>query len=167
LGVDKLHIADDLRKARDAETAHLEAVLKDAGAKALRLARISDVLRTRGFASGDGFGLQIAQGTEPRLWLDLKTSVAMRPDAGTYQLSVCGQDRIDVVLETQNLDEMVAEASRHLAHEGVMAARQAAKLDSKPASPAPGMLIYVWMMGVMTGVAVLALCAILLKIIHI
>jgi hypothetical protein len=167
LGVEKLRIADDLRQARDSETAHLEAILKDAGAKALRLARISDILRARGLASGHGFDLQIAQGTEPRLWLELKTSVAMRPDAGTYQLSVHGRDRIDVVMETKNLDEMVSECSRHLAHAGVLAARQTEGQEPKPGGSGQAMLIYVWMMGVITGVAVLALCAILLKIIHI
>jgi hypothetical protein len=166
LGVEKLRIADDLRQARDSETAHLEAVLKDSGAKALRLARVKDVLRARGLAAGETFDLKIAQGVEPRLWLDLRTSVAMRPDAGTYQLTVHGREKIEVVLETKNLDEIVAECSRHLAHAEVVGARAMSMEELMPAPASQAKLIFVWMLGVFTGVAVLALCAILLKLIH-
>lgn len=163
MGVELLRIGDDLRQARDSESAHLEAVLKDSGAKALRLARLRDVLRDR---SDTQLDLQMLPGIEPRLWLDLRTCVVMRPDAGTFQLASHGHDRIETILETGSLDEMVAACSSRLAHGQVFASRQANNRDASVPEIAPAFpstLVYVWMMGVITGVAILALCAIYMK----
>jgi hypothetical protein len=160
LGVERLRIGDDVRQARDSETAHLEAVLKDSGAKALRLMRLRDILQQRGT---DALDLQIAPGVECRLWLDLNTSVVMRPDARTYHLSVQGRDRIETVLETESLDAMVTECSRRLAFERLAALRQAPPADSRKRAVSQTTLLYVWMTGVVTGAAVFALCAVLLK----
>ena len=161
LGVELLRVRDELRQARDSETAHLEAILKDEGPKALRLARLRDILRER--SNSDSLDLQSMAGLEPRLWLDLSTCIVMRPDAGTYQLSVHGRDRIEILLQTGNLDEVVAECGRRLAHGRVAASRQPINTDSVVTQAKPTLLVYVWMTGVVTGIAVLALCAILLK----
>jgi hypothetical protein len=161
LGVELLRVRDELRQARDSETAHLEAILKDEGPKALRLARLRDILRER--SNSDSLDLQSMAGLEPRLWLDLSTCVVMRPDAATYQLSVHGRDRIETVLQTENLDEVVAECGRRLAHGRVAASRQPINTDSAVMQAKPTLLVYVWMTGVVTGIAVFALCAILLK----
>ena len=161
LGVELLRVRDELRQARDSETAHLEAILKDEGPKALRLARLHDILRER--SNSDSLDLQSMAGLEPRLWLDLRTCVVMRPDAGTYLLSVHGRDRIETVLQTENLDEVVAECSRRLAHRQVTASRQPINTDLALAQASPTTLIYIWMTGVFTGVAIFAICAILLK----
>jgi hypothetical protein len=161
LGVELLRVRDELRQARDSETAHLEAILKDEGPKALRLARLRDILRERG--NSESLDLQSMAGLEPRLWLDLGTCVVMRPDAGTYQLSVHGRDSIETILQTANLDEVVAECSRHLAHRQVAASRQPTNTDLALAQASPTTLIYIWMTGVFTGVAIFAICAIFLK----
>jgi hypothetical protein len=156
-----LRVRDELRQARDSETAHLEAILKDEGPKALRLARLRDILRER--SNSETLDLQSMAGLEPRLWLDLQCCVAMRPDAGTYQLSVHGQDRIDILLQTESLDDMVAECSRRLAHGQVLRSRQDQPVKSPPAIASSSTLIQVWMTGVATGIALFALCVILLK----
>jgi hypothetical protein len=161
LGVELLRVRDEIRRARDSETAHLEAILKDEGPKALRLTRLRDMLRDRGY--GEDLDLQNLVGLEPRLWLDLSTCVVMRPDAGTYQLSVHGPDRIETILQTENLDDMVVECSRRLAHGRVADSRLPIGKNPTLAPFAPTTLIYVWTTGLVTGLAVFALCAILLK----
>lgn len=161
MGVELHRIGEDLRQARDSESAHLEAILKDDGPKALRLARLHDILRER--SNAETLDFQAMAGLEPRLWLDLNSCVVMRPDAGTYQLSVHGQDRIETILETENLDEIVAECSRRLARTQVQIARSTQSAVPQVDTASPTTLVYIWMTGVFTGVAIFAVCAMLLK----
>lgn len=166
LTVEMLKIREDVRQARDAESAHLEAALKIHGAKVLRLARLKDVLRERGFDEQTGFELRVIPGEEPLLWLDLRHCVVMQPDAGTYRLALHGIDKIDVALETASLDETVAACTKVLAHSLVRSHRS---------EPTPALqhdlivsinnttLLYVWLTGVITGIAALLLYGILLK----
>ncbi len=166
LGVELLQIQSDVRRARDAESAHLEAALKIDGAKYLRLGRLRDVLRERGFGENDYFELRVTPGEPPQLWLDLRHRVTMEPDAGTYRLSVHGVDQIDIALETTSLDETVAACIKVLAHSMVRATRDAPLHDVESdaqTSSNHATLVYVWLTGVITGIAALSLYAIILK----
>jgi hypothetical protein len=165
LGVELPRIQDDVRLARDAESAHLEAGLKIDGAKYLRLARLRDILGERGFHQSEYFELKAALGNAPQLWLDLRQCVTMEPDAGTYRLAVHGADTITTSLETNSLDEIVAACSKQLAHGVLQQSRTAPILphgDSVITSDS-ATLIYVWFTGVVTGIAALTLYAILMK----
>jgi hypothetical protein len=165
LGVELRQIHDDVRRARDAESAHLEAVMKIDGAKYLRLARLRDILRDRGFNENEHFELKTTPGTEPQLWIDLRNCVTMQPDAGTYRLSVHGVEAIETALETTSLDEIVAAVSKLLAHGVLQRLRRApvSAQDESVSTSNHGTLLYVWFTGVVTGVAALTLYAIIMK----
>lgn len=165
LGVELPRIQDDVRHARDAESAHLEAALKIDGAKYLRLARLHEVLRERGFNDVEHFELKMIPGTEPQLWLGLSHCVTMEPDSGTYRLSSHGVDKIETALETTSLDEITAATAKLLA-QGIVrksrAAPAAIQNDNITVSN-HATLVYVWLTGVVTGVAALTLYAIIMK----
>ena len=153
--------ADGLRKARDAETAHLEAVLKVNGAKYLRLAHLRDLLSPLG-----SIELKAEMGDEPQLWLDLSHRVTMDPDAKTYHLAYIAPNQINTLLQTGNLEEAVKAAENVIAHHAVNVERAGGQHQVRmPASPAwrHATLVYVWLTGVITGGAALAMYLIYLK----
>ncbi len=162
MAAEVLQIRDDLRRARDAESAHLEASLKIQGAKSLRLQQLRDILRERGFANAPDLELNTIPGEEPQLWLSLSHCVVMQPDASTYRLMLHGQNQIETIIETMNVSDTVANCVRVMAHAEVSAARNPAVVEISPLWN-QATLIYVWMTGVVTGVAALTLYAILLK----
>ena len=166
LSVDGLRIQDDVRQARDAETAHLEAVLKVHGAQSLRLQQLRDVLRDRGFGEQVGFDFSVLPGVEPRLWLDLAHCVTMEPDAGSYRLKFHSPNQITTILETRSLDDVVVACARVLSHSKIKAAR-AGVVELMSAEPvlhwAQTTLVYVWFTGVLTGIALLTLYVIIMK----
>ena len=165
MGVELPRIQEDVRQARDAESAHLEAALKIDGAKYLRLARLRDVLRDRGFHENEYFDLKLLPGTEPQLWLDLKHCVTMQPDAGNYKLSVHGVETIEPALETTSLDEIVAACSKLLAHGILQTSRRSevANLSGTVSTSNHATLLYVWFTGVVTGIAAFTVYAIIMK----
>jgi hypothetical protein len=165
LGVELPRIQDDVRHARDAESAHLEAALKIDGAKYLRLARLRDVLRERGFNDVDHFELRMMPGTEPQLWLGLSHCVTMEPNSGTYRMSIHGVDKIETALETTSLDEIVASSAKLLAQGIVRKFRVAPVATQNDAATSTNhtTLVYVWLTGVITGVVALTLYALIMK----
>jgi hypothetical protein len=154
-------ISDDLRHARNAETAHLEAVLKVDGVKALRLALLADHLRQH--LPDNTFELRTVSGEEPHLWIDLCHRVTMEPDPKTFRLSFHGLDRINTLLETEDPHRMLAAIRSVLAHEQVIAARGGPDRLTLPTAWSYITLLYVWITGIITGVAALALLVIVLK----
>lgn len=165
MGVELPRIQEHVRQARDAESAHLEAALKIDGAKYLRLARLRDVLRDRGFNENEYFDLKLLPGTEPQLWLDLGHCVTMQPDAGTYRLSVHGVETIEPALETTSLDEIVAACSKLLARGILQMSRRdtVANQGDNVSTSNRATLLYVWFTGVVTGIAALTIYAIIMK----
>jgi hypothetical protein len=157
VGLEERMSVASLRDARDASTAHLEAVLKVDGASYLRLSH----LRTQ-LGPSDQLDLKSAAGVQPQLWLDLAHRLTMEPDAKTYRLSYHGVDRIDVLLETQNLEEAKEAAEKVLAQRVVNAARFSVEAAQK-AEWRGLTLLYVWMTGLVTGFAALALYVIIMK----
>lgn len=157
MGVDERMSVASLRDARDASTVHLEAVLKVNGASYLRLAHLRDLL-----GPTDQIELKAGEGIQPQLWLDLAHRLTMQPDAKTYHLDYVGTDKIDVLLETESLAEAQKAAEKVLALQVVEQARKAVG-DSEKASRRWITLLYVWLTGVVTGFAALALYAITMK----
>jgi soluble cytochrome b562 len=157
VGVEERMSVASLRDARDASTAHLEAVLKIDGASYLRLAHLRDQLDF-----SDQVDLKAGAGVQPQLWLDLAHRMTMEPDAKTYRLSYHGVDRIEVLLETTNLAEAKAAAEKVLAIRVVGQARLSVQAAQK-AEWRWLTLLYVWMTGVVTGFAALALYVIIMK----
>lgn len=171
MGVSVPRFDEALRTARDAEAAHLEAVMRQADARVLRLAGLKDKIAAGlgGHARDLKFlELKAIEGNEPLLWLDLVHVVSMQPDNGTYRLEAQGQQGREVLAETGNSDEMTRLCLRHMAHEVVKTARQAppvdpAGSDSQISGWSAVTLLYVWLTGFVVGVAVLALLAIYMK----
>lgn len=157
MGLEQQISAGDLRNARDASSAHLEAVLKVDGASYLRLAHLRDQL-----GPSDHIDLKSAAGVQPQLWLDLAHRFTMEPDAKTYRLSHHGIDRIDVLLETSALNEAVKAGHKVQALNKVRHIRS----DRDEAASAHQRwmtMLYVWMTGFVTGVALLATYLIYMK----
>lgn len=161
VGLQHYSISDELRNARDAETAHLEAVLRVDGVKALRLALLADHVRQH--IPDSSIELRTTSGEEPHMWIDLCHRVTMDPDPKTFRLSFHGLDRIDPLLETEDPQRMLAAIRNVLAHGQVTAARGGPDRLTLPTAWSYITLLYVWITGIITGVAALALLVIVLK----
>jgi hypothetical protein len=162
LSVAQRDMKDSIWQAREAATVHLDAVLKVNGAKYLRLSHLYESLRNRGYALGQDVKLEAGAGQEPKLWLDLGHVMTMEPDAKTYRLSLYGNNNVDVLLETDNLEEAGAAVIDVSAH-GVVAAGRGALAANRVNAWSFATLLYVWLTGLITGVAALALLVIILK----
>lgn len=160
-----------LRNARNAEFAHLEAILKQADSKVLRLADLQDKIRVGLGRHAENMGfleLKHAAGDEPQLWLDLVHAVSMEPDATTFRLSRYHLNERETLFESQTVADIAAQSLRHMAHEVIKDARFAAAHTGKPdektiAGWSAITLLYVWLTGFVVGVAVLTLLSIYLK----
>jgi hypothetical protein len=163
LGAELAITSETLRKARDAEAAHLDAVLKIDGAKALRLSYLLEQLRISFKDEASDLELKTDAGVEPQVWLDLSHRITMEPDAKTYRLSVLSEGKIDIQLETHKLDDMLFAAQKVFAHSKVRKAWTSA--DSTRTTKLWGLatLIYVWLTGVIAGIAGVALISIYMK----
>jgi hypothetical protein len=157
LGLEQQIGAEALRNARDATSAHLEAVLKVDGASYLRLAHLRDLL-----GPSDQLDLKSSPGVQPQLWLDFAHRFTMEPHAKTYRLTHHGVDRIDVLLETEVLSEAVQAARKVEAQNKVRHIR--GERDATAIAHQRWLtMLYVWMTGFVTGLAVLAIYVIYMK----
>jgi hypothetical protein len=154
---------ESLRHARDVEAAHLDAVLKVNGAKALRLSHVVQSLRLIQATGMQDLELKVSPGEEPQVWLDLSHRITMEPDAKTYRLSALSADRVDVLLETENLQDLLQQAQRVLAHRSVKQAWNAAESRQGAKVWSLATLVYVWATGFVAGAAALALLSIYMK----
>jgi hypothetical protein len=151
---------ESLRRARDAEAAHLDAVLKVNGAKALRLSLVAERLRQSGAPEVE---LQANVGEEPQIWLDMSHRITMEPDTRTYRLSEYSTGKIEVLLETESSDEMLIAAQRVLSHSIIRQAWKAPESSQGARTWRLATLVYVWATGFIAGAAGLALLSIYLK----
>ncbi len=168
---DKLTAA--LREARLAESAQLESALNLRDAKSLRL----ETLRTSlvPLLSGHSealklFELNVQSGANPRLWIDLVSSVVMEPDPRTYRLVQDHDGQRETLFESGELRATVDFLTRYLAHRIVIHDRAVAGI-SNPFKDSRlgyslGSLIYVWITGCAFGVLGLLVAAILLGKLH-
>ena len=117
----------ELREARQAEAAHYEARLSFYQARMLRLAALLDDLAPVFAATPAGLAspeLTTNLAAEPRLWIDLVTSVVMEPDPKTYRLIRDAEAGREVLCETAERPDLAAAVRRHLAHRQVAMSRQ-------------------------------------------
>lgn len=150
---------NELRWARLAEAAKLEATLGLQDAKTLRLEALRDAVLP-GLAANDAarqlFELVVFAGGTPRLWVDLVTSVVMEPDPKTYRLIQEQNSGRAILFESDRLDEMQNTLTRFLAHRMVEQERQKARHDSVmtawPRRYNNLDLALVWMAGVGVGI---------------
>ncbi len=155
--------SDALRSARESEAAHLEAVLKVHGAKALRLAQLAEIVKSRPDVESTDVDLKLDAGSEPHVWLGLSHRITMEPDAKTYRLSVLADGKIEVMQESENVEDMVAAAAQVLAHDEIRKAWRAGESTRGAGVWSVATLIYVWATGFVSGAAGLALIYIYLK----
>jgi hypothetical protein len=151
---------DSLRHARDAEAAHLDAVLKVNGAKALRLLAVAERLKQAGATDVE---LNAKVGEDPQIWLDMSHRITMEPDTKTYRLSEFSTGKIEMLLETENQDEMLTAARRVLSHGKIRQAWKSPESDRGSKAWRLATLVYVWATGFIAGAAGLALLSIYLK----
>lgn len=130
-----------LRAAREAEAAHYQARLGFHQAKLLRLSALSETLAPVFAATAPGLAspdLASSLAADPRLWVDLVTSVVMEPDPRTYRLIRDAEAGPEVLCETPDPATLGAAVRSYLVHRQVAIARQTQPVAplSTVASPA-------------------------------
>jgi hypothetical protein len=163
LGVEDKSWAERLRNARDANAAHLDAVLHVNGARYLRLSHLQQLLTAAG--QTPNLELQADLGAEPTLWLDYSHRVRMEPDSKTFRLSFMGATP-QTLLETEDVNAM-REASQNVLAHAALNRTPTIAAGAETAKVVPmwsfGTLGYVWLTGVITGAALWAMASIYLK----
>ena len=153
-----------LKQARLAEAAHIDALVALKDGKALRL----DHLRSKilqGLPTDHGLhrliDLRFAPGEEPRLFLDLVTSVGMAPDGRTFVLQQDKDgDRI-MTYETPDADAMFRQILKLQAHQFIADSRKGQSAESQvPAGLGNDTdwvsILYIWLTGFIFGASALA-----------
>jgi hypothetical protein len=170
-GSDQLTVA--LREARLAEAAQLDAMLSLQDAKVLRLSALQSGLlpRLAGHPEVKSlFELNIQHGPNPRLWIDLISSVVMEPDPQTFRLVQDQNGARETLHETRDLNNMVAFVTKVLAHRMVAHDKVAATVKPPTHLMRDGYsfweMAYVWFTGCVFGVFALLIAAILLGKLH-
>lgn len=168
---DRLTVA--LREARLAEAAKLESTMDLRDAKSLRLEalRAAVVPQLLGHPQAlDLFDLNVQPGANPRLWIDLVSSVMMEPDPRTYRVMQDRDGQRETLFESRDLHETQVFLTRYLAHRLVIHDKSSLSLsrsirDSDRGYSLPA-LIYVWVTGCAFGILALLVSAILLGKLH-
>jgi hypothetical protein len=170
---DSNNLTEALREARLAEAAQLDAVLSLHDAKSLRLYALQAAVLPRIANHPEAkalFELNLQQGPNPRLWVDLISSVVMEPDPQTYRLVQDQNGARETLHETRNLNEMADYVTKYLAHRMLAHDKVAAGAKPVALSDPKGYniwaLAYVWFTGCVFGVLVLLVIAMLLGKLH-
>jgi hypothetical protein len=158
-----------LRRAREFEAAHFEAVLAVRDAELLRLealkADLAPIVAAHDRAR-EYFDLAISPGEPPRLWIDLLASVTMAPDPRSYRLAQDLPLGREVLLDTIERAEMVEKIKEYMAHRLVARERQiaaATKPRLQPDRYSSSALLLTWMAGFAAGALAVAIAFIILK----
>lgn len=143
-----------LRRAREAEAAHYEARLAFNDAKLLRLSALWDEVAPE-FHTPLQAELSARPDDEPRLWIDLVTSVVMAPDPATYRLIRDGEAGRETLLETTSRAEMADCIMRYVSHLAIAAARKAdsATISTEIAQRSSGEPLLAFAAGIAAGAA--------------
>ena len=163
---DDLSVA--LRKARMAEAAHFEAALGIKDSKSLRLQVLKDDIAPIIAATPEAanvFDLALVPGEPPRLWIDLISFVEMEPNYRTYRLQQDNQGGREALFETVDRAEMVNYLKSYLAHRMIVRERQivrAAPVMQPVARYTTVAIIFAWFNGLILGLLILLVSAILL-----
>lgn len=146
-----------LREARRSESAHLDALQNVTDAKALRLIDLQErVLQAlpENDVIQQFLDLRFSPGEDPRLYIDLVTSVVILPDAHTFRLSQDRDSRRETLLETGNPAEMTRHILKYVAHRLIARERRMAS-RSEPRWDWPHLLAS-WAAAAIGGAAVFA-----------
>ena len=160
----ELQFETALKQARLAEAAHIDALVALKDGKALRL----DHLRSKilqGLPTDHGLhrliDLRFAPGEEPRLFLDLVTSVGMAPDGRTFELQQDKDgDRI-MTYETPDAEAMFRQILKLQAHQFIAENRTSYTANDQILTAHGNdtdwiSLIYIWLTGFIFGASALA-----------
>jgi hypothetical protein len=166
LGAEPTQWDDRVRAARDAETAHLDAVLKVDGMRYLRLAHVRNLLLEAAPDQAAALEIRADPGTAPQLWLDVAHRLVLADDGETFQLHHLGAQAVETLLATTDAKAAVEAGLKVLAHQAVLTARRqgAASTGRGTGGGWPlATLMYVWLTGAITGIAALTLLSIYRK----
>lgn len=152
-----------LRRARAAEAAHYEARLAFNDAKLLRLSALWDDAKSSLAAMSE---LDIGSDGEPRLWVDLITSVIMAPDPATYRLIRDGEAGRETLFETASRSEMADCIGRYVSHLTIAAARkpESAPAPAEIAQRKSGEVLLAFAIGIAAGAAAVLMLINFLKL---
>jgi hypothetical protein len=165
-------LGEAMRRARLREAVHFDAVHALRDAKSLRLAVLKDelaVIVAASPAAGESFDLAISPGENPRLWIDLITSVIMEPDPKTYRLIEDTHGGREVLCESADRAEIVERIKQHMAHRIIARERHKAIAGFGQGSGgrySPASLILAWLAGFALGALSLLLYVIYLKMLR-
>lgn len=151
-----------LREARRAEAAHRDALQNVSDAKSLRLIDLQERLITALPENSDILNLvdlRFEPGEEPRLFIDLVTSVSIDEDAHTFRLSQDRDYRRETLLETGNPDDMSRHILKYVAHRLIARERRSANLTEVFKAQDWPTLILGWLAAAAAGAMIFATLA--------
>ena len=149
-----------LREARRSEAAHRDALQNVSDAKALRLIDLQERLLGALPETNEVrqlLELRFEPGEDPRLFIDLITSVSILQDAHTFCLAQDRESRRETLLETGKADEMTAYILKYVAHRLIARERQLIR-QTQPAWDWPN-LVASWVAAAAVGAVVFAVVA--------
>ncbi len=149
-----------LREARRAEAAHRDALQNVSDAKALRLIDLQERL-IQTLPDNDNIRrlleLRLEPGEEPRLFIDLVTSVSIDPDAHTFRLVQDRDSRRDTLLETGNAADMCRHILKYVAHRLIARERRDLAIAAPQQEWDWPSLILSWLVAATVGALLLAI----------
>ncbi len=156
-----------LREARRAEAAHRDALQNVSDAKTLRLIDLQEHLAKALPESRDIqnlLELRLEPGEEPRLFIDLITSVAITDDAHTFRLTQDRDYRRETLLDTGSADEMRRHILKYVAHRLIARERKDLAFESstkREVAPKAdwSSLVLGWLVAALAGAAIFAIIA--------
>jgi hypothetical protein len=111
-------LRDAIRKVRTAETERSDVVVELRDAERARLELLADELKSvfaEVPAEDEQFLFTVAQGTPPRLWIDMTSFVVMGRDRRTYRFLKDTRLGRTIILETAKLDDMADTITHYVA----------------------------------------------------
>jgi hypothetical protein len=151
-----------LREARRAEAAHRDALQNVSDAKALRLIDLQERLIKALPENSDILNLvdlRFEPGEEPRLFVDLVTSVSIEPDAHTFRLSQDRDYRRETLLETGHVDDMCRHILKYVAHRLIARERRGAAMTAPDTTWDWPTLVLGWLAAAAAGAMIFATIA--------
>jgi hypothetical protein len=151
-----------LREARRAEAAHRDALQNVSDAKALRLIDLQERLMQALPENSDILNLvdlRFEPGEEPRLFVDLVTSVSIEEDAYTFRLSQDRDYRRETLLETGNADVMNHHILKYVAHRLIARERRVTTITESSEAWDWQSLLLSWLTAAVVGAGVFAAIA--------
>jgi hypothetical protein len=160
-----------LRRAREAEAVHREAVMAVRDSKSLRLQVLKgdvDVAVAGSPEAQRNFDVAISPSDPPKLWIDAISFVEMEPDYRTFRLVQDTHAGRETIAETTDRAAMLEHVKLLMAHRMISRERQIAG-TAPAARPAAiyssGAIVLAWLAGVALGALALLALVISLKII--